>query len=244
MGCGASVNYPEKAYEKFKNDAEDKEALILRSYFRAISNSFHDMENKEKAICVDPIINQAGKHGQTPRSGQHGEHKGMSTLEYLIAAVFGANLGGIQRDENAKISMEVWCELCKQLQKECEDFWSHEDEAKLIQRITEMCIKVGHEDMSWCKKVRLFCRLKEEGQGKFFFAKVESKKEDGVLTYPGKPDEEADGVSPAGWINYRCGAEDGSTAKLQIDILEWESGVWNQKTVEVAPSMVFDVEGG
>lgn len=28
------------------------------------------------------------------------------------------------------------------------------------------------------------------------------------------------------------------------DILEWESGVWNQKTVEVAPSMVFDVEGG
>lgn len=27
--------------------------------------------------------------------------------------------------------------------------------------------------------------------------------EDGVLTYPGKPDEEADGVSPAGWINYR-----------------------------------------
>lgn len=37
---------------------QDKEALILRSYFRAISNSFHDMENKEKAICVDPIINQ------------------------------------------------------------------------------------------------------------------------------------------------------------------------------------------
>eukprot|EP00913_Durusdinium_trenchii_P002155 g1988.t1 len=182
MGCGASVNYPEKAYEKFKNDAEEspelREAMFVVGFAHEVTES----------------------------------------------------------NENAKISMEVWCELCKQLQKECEDFWSHEDEAKLIQRITEMCIKVGHEDMSWCKKVRLFCRLKEEGQGKFFFAKVESKKEDGVLTYPGKPDEEADGVSPAGWINYRCGAEDGSTAKLQIDILEWESGVWNQKTVE-APEL-------
>ena len=42
-----------------------------------------------------------------------------------------------------------------------------------------------------------------EDDGKFFFAKVESTQEEGILTFPAKPVEEQDGVSPAAWINYR-----------------------------------------
>ncbi|CAJ1350783.1 unnamed protein product [Effrenium voratum] len=182
----------------------------------------------------------------------------MSTLEELIAAVFGANVGGLKRDENAKISLEVWKELCRSLKQECKDFWSHEDEKKLVQRITEMSIKAGQKDMSWCKKVRVYCRplgatwsggdrCVEESDwltddGKFFFAKVESTQEEGILTFPAKPVEEQDGVSPAAWINYRSyGKADDSKEKLQIDVLTWEMGAWSESRMEVDPGQVFDL---
>ncbi|CAJ1398667.1 unnamed protein product [Effrenium voratum] len=237
MGCGASTDYSAEAYAKFKNDAEDKQTLILRSFYRAISNSFHDMENKKKGVDVRPIITQS-KGGCDPKI--HDTHKGMSTLEELIAAVFGANVGGVKRDENAKISLEVWKELCRSLKKECKDFWSHEDEKKLVQRITEMSIKAGQKDMSWCKKVRVYCRPLGD-DGKFFFAKVESTQEEGILTFPAKPVEEQDGVSPAAWINYRYGKADDSKEKLQIDVLTWEMGAWSESRMEVDPGQVFDL---
>lgn len=43
MGCGASVNYPEKAYEKFKNDAEEspelREAMFVVGFAHEVTES-------------------------------------------------------------------------------------------------------------------------------------------------------------------------------------------------------------
>lgn len=88
--------------------------MILRSFYRAISNSFHDLNDKKKGVDVYPIINQ---NGVAVDESHKEKHKGMSSLECLIAGVFGANVGGIKRDESAKIPLPVWKALCVGIEK-------------------------------------------------------------------------------------------------------------------------------
>lgn len=253
------MNYSEHAYAKFKNDGEDKETLPLRSFYRAISNSFSDVresrkDRKAEGVDVCPIINQ-NPYCSDPDRHKADKHKGMQTLEELIAGVFGANVGGIKRDENAKISLEVWKELCDRLPKVCKMYWDDEDRIKLTQRVAEMCLKVGrNDDMSWCKRLRCFCHfdmVKVEPKpghsggdqvvdGKFFFVKLESNSEEGELCWPGKPDPD-DGFSPGKWINMKYGKEElESTEELQIDVLEWKTGRWSHTITKVKPENAFD----
>jgi len=262
MGCGASTgHYSELAYEKFKHDAEDKEQMILRSFYRAISNSFSDCTEKDsskraqKGVDVYPIINQ--NHYCSDEEHKADAHKGMRTLEELISGVFGANVGGIKRDENAKISLEVWKELCDGLAKECKAYWDDQDRVGLIKRITEMSLKVGRPDTSWCKKVRCFCTfevVKVEPKpghaggdkvvdGKFMFVKLQSNNEEGELTFPAKPVKESEwDTTPAVWINRQYGKSDESKEKLTLDVLEWEAGQWKPASqITVAPADAFDV---
>lgn len=259
MGCGASTgHFAEQSYAKFKADGEDKETLPLRSFYRAISNSFSDVnesrkDRKDKGVDVCPIINQNPYCCNTAKH-KADQHKGMRTLEELIAGVFGANVGGIQRDENVAISLELWRSLCDGLVKVCKSYWHDEDRVKLTENVVEMCLQLGRPDSSWCKRVRCFCHFevhmvepkaghpggKRIVDGKFFFMKLESNSEEGELVYPAKPGKEWDST-PASWINYRYGKEDSSTEQLKIDVLEWTAGNWVHTETMVNPQDVFEL---